>query len=176
MRKYHRWFATVAVAFLIIVAATGVILQIQKLIGSDENDPDNVQISRALTTATDPTIYAVMVERAVVSARTLAPSVPIVSMTFLSGDAPKIMVRLAGDPARLISVDARTGKVLANEAFEPEPLMQRIHDGSILGDSGVVMGVLWGSALVVLTLTGLWMFVDMYRRRVRVHGKSRLFW
>jgi uncharacterized iron-regulated membrane protein len=158
------------------VAATGVILQIQKLTGSDENDPDNVQVSSALTTATDPKFYASMVERAVVVARAQTANTPIVSITFLSGDAPKILVRLAGEPGQQITVDAGSGKLLSSEAFEPEPLMQRIHDGSILGDSGVVMGVLWGSALVVLTITGLWMFIDMYRRRVRVHGKRQLFW
>jgi len=95
-------------------------------------------------------------------------------MTFLPGDGPTVLVRLQGDPGRQIAIGG--GKVLLDETFQPEPLFQRIHDGSILGDSGVVMGVLWGGALVILTITGLWMLIDMYRRRMRVHGKRGLFW
>jgi hypothetical protein len=174
LRKFHRWFATVAVAFLIVVASTGVILQIQKLTGADPDDPDNVQTSKQFTTATDPRVYVRLFERALDIVRTRAPGVPIVSMTFLSGDGPTVLVRLQGDPGRQIAIGG--GKVLLDETFQPEPLFQRIHDGSILGDSGVVMGVLWGGALVILTITGLWMLIDMYRRRMRVHGKRGLFW
>jgi uncharacterized iron-regulated membrane protein len=176
MRKIHRWFALAAVLFLVIVAATGIILQVQKLTGADANDPDNIRVSSAYTTVTDPVVYAAMFDRALVVARARAPHTPIATITFQSGDLPKVLVRLPGEPGRQITVDGSSGKVLADEEFEPETLMQRIHDGSILGDSGVVMGVLWGSALVLLTITGFWVYFDMYRRRLRVHGKGKLFW
>ena len=65
---------------------------------------------------------------------------------------------------------------MSDETYEPETLLKQIHDGSILGDPGVVMGVLWGSALVVLTITGFWVYFDMYRRRTKLHSKRQPFW
>ena len=176
MRKIHRWLSIVAVIFLLIVAATGVILQAQKLTGADEDDPDNLQISRALTTATPPTVYSGMLDRALSAARDRAPGVPIVTLTLRMGDNPKVLVVLPGDPGRQLTVDGISGDVLSDETYEPEPLLKRIHDGSIFGDPGVVMGVLWGSALVVLAVTGFWVYFDMYNRRRKLHSKRILFW
>ena len=177
MRKIHRWIAIVAVVFLVVVASTGVLLQAQKLTGADEDDPDNAPSSTALSTTTAPTLYTGIVERALAVAKARAPGVPIVSVTVKMGEnQPTVLIRLPGAPGRQITVDGRSGKLLADEPFEPETLLKRIHDGSILGDPGVVMGVLWGLALVVLTITGFWVYLDLYRRRARVQGKGKLFW
>ena len=177
MRKIHRWIAIVAVVFLVVVASTGVLLQAQKFTGADEDDPDNAPSSTALSTTTAPTLYTGIVERALAVAKARAPGVPIVSVTVKMGEnQPTVLIRLPGAPGRQITVDGRSGKLLADEPFEPETLLKRIHDGSILGDPGVVMGVLWGLALVVLTITGFWVYLDLYRRRARVQGKGKLFW
>ena len=176
MRKFHRWTSIIAVAFLVIVAATGVILQVQKLLGGNEDDPDNFRASTSLTTATPHAVYADMLDRALSAAQARAPGAPILSVMLRMGDKPKVLVTLPGEPGRQIVVDARTGVILKDENYEPEPLMQRIHDGSILGEPGVVMGVLWGSALVALTVTGFWVYFDMYRRRMKARGKSQFFW
>jgi hypothetical protein len=40
----------------------------------------------------------------------------------------------------------------------------------------VVLGVFWGSALVVLSLTGFIVYLELYRRRRKASGKKGLFW
>lgn len=175
MRSMHRWTATIVAIFLACVAVTGVILQAQKLTGADPDDPDNAQVSASLTTSTPQSVYTGMINRALAVARAKAPAVAIVSLTVQSGPQPRVSIRLNGDPQRQITVDAG-GNMLADEPFEAEDLMHRIHDGSILGDSGVVMGVLWGSGLALLALTGVLLYLDMYRRRVALHRKRNVFW
>ena len=83
---------------------------------------------------------------------------------------------LPGDPLREIVVDARSGQVVSDERHEAESLILRIHSGEILGEPGVVLGVLWGLALVVLLVSGGWVYLDMYRRRLKGSGKRGLFW
>src|SRR5258708_5745755 len=175
MRKLHRWIAVGAVVFLSVVAATGVLLQFEKLSGADADDPDNAPYSAAYTTATPLSVYASILQRALAVARQRAPGVPIVSVTMMMGEQPKVFVRLPGDPGRQIAIDGRRGTVLADDLFQPESLLQRIHDGSILGDPGVAMGLVWGLALVVLSITGFWIYADMYRRRARTTTHRRLF-
>lgn len=176
MRKIHRWLSTCAIFFLLFVAATGVILQIQKISGGDEDDPDNIHVSDALATTTPPTLYSAMLDRTLARARERAPGKPIVSITLRMGEQPQGIVVLAGDPGRKITVAARNGQVLTDESYEAESLIMRIHDGEIFGDTGVVLGVLWGSALVILCITGFVVYFDLYRRRAKLRGKWQIFW
>lgn len=36
MRKFHRWISVVAALFLVVVGTTGVVLQVQRLVGGEE--------------------------------------------------------------------------------------------------------------------------------------------
>jgi uncharacterized iron-regulated membrane protein len=173
MRQIHRWISIVAAVFLLIVATTGVILQVQRLTGEDK-DRDR-DAPKALAIAADA--YAPMFARTLEVARARAPDQPVASIALqLAGDEPQGVVTFPGDPGRQITVDARDGKVLKDEKYEAESLVLRIHSGEILGEPGVVLGVFWGSALVLLSLTGIWVYLELYRRRRKASGKSRLFW
>lgn len=173
MRQIHRWISLVAAAFLLIVATTGVILQVQRLTG--ENEDHDREASTAL--AMPANAYAPMFARTLEVARARAPGRPIASIELqLAGDEPKGVVTFPGDPGRQITVDPRDGKVLKDEAHEAESLILRIHSGEILGEPGVVLGVFWGSALVVLSITGFIVYLELYRRRRKASGKSGLFW
>ena len=179
MRQYHRWVSLMAALFLLVVATTGVILQVQKLTGDDADaaehgDKDQAQ---ALTTAMPSPTYAALIRRTLDTARARVPNSPITSVS-LKGEGEEIqgLVTLPGDPPRQITVDARTGRLLRDERHETESIFLRIHSGAILGEPGVVLGVLWGSALVILSITGAWVYLDMYRRRRKASGKSGLFW
>ena len=96
MRLYHRWGSLIAALFLLAFASRGVVLQVQKLTGSDADAGDHGEKDRtaALTTA--------------------MPS-----------------------PA-------------LRGAHHPQPLRCEM-----LGEPGVVLGVLWGSALRILSVTGV---------------------
>ena len=100
----------------------------------------------------------------------------------LKGDHPTVTLHVVADTPRRLTVDARTGVVERDEPDEPdepderESLILRLHTGEILGDGGVVLGMVWGTALVALTLTGAVLYWKMYRARARVKGWGRVFW
>jgi uncharacterized iron-regulated membrane protein len=180
MRSYHRWAAALAAVFLLIVSATGVILQVQKLTGGDPDSPHQGGPDRAggaLTTATPSPVYAAMIARTLDAARARAPASALSSVS-LSGDADDLKgeVVLAGDPPRTITIDARSGRLISDERHDKDSLILRIHSGEILGEPGVFLGILWGLALVILSLTGGWVYLAMYRRRRKASGKGGPFW
>lgn len=177
MRTYHRWVSAVAAIFLLFVAVTGVVLQVQRLTGADADANAGKRTPSALTTAMPTPAYAALVSRTVDAARQRAPNAAITSVVLRGeGNAIQGVVQLPGDPLREIVVDARSGRVLSDERREAESLILRIHSGEILGEPGVVLGVLWGLALVVLLVSGGWVYLDMYRRRLKGSGKRGLFW
>ena len=177
MRKYHRWVRAVAAIFLLFVSVTGVVLQVQRLTGADADADAGERAPSALTTAMPSPAYAALVSRTLDAARQRAPNAPIASVV-LRGEENAIqgVVQLPGDPLREIVVDARSGRVVSDERHEAESLILRIHSGEILGEPGVVLGVLWGLALVVLLVSGGWVYLNMYRRRLKGSGKRGLFW
>ncbi len=178
MRKYHRWISAVAAIFLLIVSTTGVTLQVQKLTGSDgEADAEGRGSAKpALTSAMESPVYAALATRTLDAARRRAPNAPITSVTLRSADeGVEGVVSIPGEPPREIVVDARSGRVISDEHHE-ESLIRRIHSGAILGEPGTVLGILWGLALVILSITGGWVYLDMYRKRRRNSGKTGLFW
>lgn len=179
MRQYHRWVSLVAAVFLLVVSATGVILQVQKLTGSDADAAEHGDKDRAaaLTTAMPSPAYAALIVRTLDAARARAPSSPVASVSLKGeGDDVQGVVTLPGDPPRQLTIDARSGRVLTDERRDPDSLILRIHSGAILGEPGVVMGILWGLALVILSITGGWVYLVMYRRRRKASGKGGLFW
>ncbi|MBN8831896.1 MAG: PepSY domain-containing protein [Sphingomonadales bacterium] len=177
MRKYHRWVSAVAAIFLLFVSVTGVILQVQRLTGEDGDADAGERAPSALTTAMPTPVYAALVSRTLDAARQRAPNAPIASVVLRGeGSAIQGVVQLPGDPLREIVVDARSGRIMSDERREAESIIRRIHSGEVLGEPGVVLGILWGLALVVLLVTGAWVYLDMYRRRLTASDKRGLFW
>jgi len=179
MRSYHRGAAALAAVFLLIVSATGVILQVQKLTGGDPDSGGREEGGRAgaLTTAMPSPVYAALIARTLDAARSRAPASAVSSVSLI-GDADDLKgaVVLAGDPPRTITVDARSGRLIGDERRDKDSLILRIHSGEVLGEPGVFLGILWGLALVILSLTGGWVYLAMYRRRRRASGKGGPFW
>ena len=176
MRKIHRWVSVFAAIFLFVVAATGVILQVQKLTG-DEKEESEKSFTGIVTTSTANDAFAAMLARTLDAARVAAPKEPIASVELrLSGDTPEGVVTMPGDPGRRIIVNAQSGTVTSDEAYERESFFLRIHSGEILGEPGVVMGILWGLGLVILSVTGLIVYLNMYAKRRAARDKGQVFW
>lgn len=176
MRKFHRWGSVVAAIFLLIVAVTGVILQIQHLTGEHDEGEGKPALA-LLTTAMPSSAYAAMVARTIEAARARVAGAPVASVTLHGeGESVEGVIDIAGDPRRRIVVDARSGRVLSDELREGESIVLRIHNGEILGDPGVILGLLLGLGLLALVVTGSWLYLDMYRRRAKGTGKRGLFW
>lgn len=54
-------------------------------------------------------------------------------------------------------------------------ILEGLHRGNIIGISGQVMDILTGLAFVILSITGVFMYVEMLGRRRKL-GRSGLFW
>ncbi len=50
-----------------------------------------------------------------------------------------------------------------------------LHSGNYFGPVGKVVSALMGAALLFFSVSGLWMYIDMFRRRKRM-GRSGIFW
>ena len=173
MRQIHRWISLVAGLFLLIVATTGVVLQVQRLTGENEGKDREARSGIAMPF----NAYGPMLAKTLEVAHARAPDRPIASIELqLAGDEPKGVVTFPGEPGRQITVDPRNGRLLKDEEHEAESLILRIHSGEILGEPGVVLGVFWGSALVLLSITGFIVYLELYRRRRKASGKKGLFW
>ena len=175
MRKYHRWISFVAALFLVVVGTTGVVLQVQRLTGGEEEQEREREAATEgkASLGVDP---SVLLSRTLAAVQQRAPGQALASIELLpGGDEPKGVVILAGDRARRIVVDARDGDVVEDKPYEAESLILRIHSGAIFGEPGVFLGIFWGLALVGLSLTGAWVYLDLYRRR-RKSGNGGMFW
>ncbi len=176
MRKIHRWVSIFAAIFLFVVAATGVILQVQKLTGDEEEEAGET-FSGTFTTSTAKDAFAAMLARTLDAARVAAPNERIASVELrLAGNTPEGVVTMPGEPGRRIIVNAQSSKVISDEAYERESLFLRIHSGEILGEPGVVMGILWGLGLVILSVTGLIVYLNMYTKRRAARDKGQVLW
>jgi len=50
-----------------------------------------------------------------------------------------------------------------------------LHSGAILGPVGKVISAVLGAAMLFFAGSGMWMYVDMFRKRRRI-GRTGLFW
>ena len=63
---------------------------------------------------------------------------------------------------------------LRSDSYVDKPLINRVHSGEFFGDGGVVLAMLWGTASLVLVVSGIIICSAMGRRSAT--GLQRLFW
>ena len=66
----------------------------------------------------------------------------------------------------------------AKPAKRPRDLQHLIidlHSGNYFGPFGKVISVLMGAVMLFFSVSGMWMYVDMFRKRKKI-GRSGLFW
>ncbi|MEO6435147.1 MAG: PepSY domain-containing protein [Tepidisphaeraceae bacterium] len=55
--------------------------------------------------------------------------------------------------------------------------LHHIHSGEQFGPAGVIVSMLSGAALLFFAFSGLWMYIQMFRRRAhRASHPKRIFW
>jgi len=200
LRRWHRWTATAAAVLLGWVAITGTVLAIEFYLGAPR--PHN---SADAATAIAGAFEARLSEAVASAAGTLdtpAETVSIAEYQKPAGDnAYEVQLDvhaaeagLAGDAVVLFrdhapaTFEIRSGRATPGPAAPTAPagptpaqlrrhnLLIALHTGTIVGLPGRLLDVVAGISLVFLSLSGLWMYVDMYQQR-RLAGRGpRLFW
>ena len=113
MRKWHRWISLVAALFLLVVAATGVILQVQQFFGEDEAEREQMAKSASPYSVDSPLAgFApkLAAAQAAVRARAGADRLDNVELQ-LKGEHPTFVFHTAGARNRKFIVNADTGAV-----------------------------------------------------------------
>jgi len=181
-RTIHRWIGIAAAVLFLLVSITGFVLQIQQTFGKEERErEEQAQAVSSLTLANNfaPDLRVLNAARANLLRQFGPRSISGVDWQ-VSGTRPLYVLHLVGDPAVRVSVDARSGQ-LVERVSDEENWVLRLHSGEIFGEGGRFLGLAWGAGLITMTLTGIWLYVKMYRARRkgsagRLSGLRRFFW
>ena len=153
MRTYHRWLSVFFGLFILWIAVTGVLSQIGTLVnngGFEEQSRD-----------ARPPQAAAIIPSAQAHEQMPAPAA--------ATTAPAAFACPAGMTCRPKRV--------------PKPgewdvgFLHHIHSGEQFGSIGVIVSMLSGVALIFFAFSGLWMYIQMFRRRAhRASRPRKLFW
>ena len=194
LRVYHRWVATAAMILLTWVAVTGVALALDVLFVP--KFPPTPPPPSPLDGAALPSLARAGLAQAYVATPGARPTEVEISLSMLKGQAwaevrlvrpgvanavPPPPLTFVFDPA---SGQAKTARLAPSRAGPSDyikfrialhRLLEKLHRGNIIGRSGQWLSVLTGLSFVFLTVSGVWMYVDMLVRRRRI-GKRQPFW
>lgn len=178
-RKWHRWIAWPAAIFLLWAGSTGVIVAFTEFFGEAEalREATRDQIS-PVTVSSPRAAWADPIARALATAGTRSAGAPIDKIEIqFKGPQPTVTLftgKLTGGEDRKLVVDAKTGSLVADETYADKPFLYRLHSGEAFGDGGLVVAMFWGLTLVILTVTGLIIYLKM--RRPGLVGIRKVFW
>lgn len=146
MRKWHRWLVIFSGVFLAWIAATGLVGQVISLAGAEQHEG-----RPAPTPAPAPVMPAAEGANAIAA------------------------------PADDGDDDDDAGDAVAPIAKKHEKkgdlyhLIIDLHSGAYFGPAGKVLSALLGAAMLFFSLSGIWMYIDMFRKRKRI-GRTGIFW
>ncbi len=128
-----------------------------------------------------------MAQTTLAACRAIRGSTPIkvIRLRYFSGMPQGVIVTGGEDTAQLVFNAASGRRVSMTEpnypytgfpfGWEEHELVKRIHRGDVFGVPGRLMDVFAGCSLVFLSISGLSMYLDLWRRRKRM-GRTGLFW
>lgn len=166
-RKVHYWVTAFIALPIVIVIASGLLLQVKK-------NWSWVQPAEQRGTGTVP---ALDLEQILAAVKTV-PEVGVdgwEDVNRFDVRPSKGMVKARLENGWEVQVDLGTGKVLQTD-YRRTDLIESLHDGSFFGGwpSKLVLFLLADVALLLMWLSGLWMFIHpLLRQRRRRHSHPR---
>lgn len=181
-RQIHRWLGIGAAVLFLLVSVTGVALQYRQMFGSEEAAKEaSASIVPPLSLAKPIGLDEAMIERARTALLARYGDRPIAGIDWrIKAATPALVFHLDGTDPRKVAVGIQDGAILSDEPGGEDWLL-RLHSGELFGDGGKFLGLLWGLGLVAMTLTGVWLYIKMYRARQKgsaslTTGWRRYFW
>ena len=179
MRKWHRWIGLVAAVFFIVTAFTGIWLECVRFFGEDEALREKLRDTVSKVTAQTPAAeLSAKLAQAQAAVAAKAADQPLDKINWqLKGDAPTITFYMGGTkekPARKFIVNANTAVVVKEADYDDDSFILKLHSGEALGDGGMIIGMGWGVALIVMTISGLVVYWRM--RPKQATGLRKVFW
>jgi uncharacterized iron-regulated membrane protein len=178
-RKWHRWIGFPAALFLLWAAATGVLVAFTEFFGEEEALREATRDLISPVTLSSPQAeWSEPIARAFATAATQSKGAPVDKLEVqFKGPRPTVTLftgKPAGGEDRKFVFDGRTGRLLSNETYADKPFLYRLHSGEAFGDGGLVVAMTWGLTLLVLTITGLIIYLKLWRPGQT--GIRKVFW
>ena len=180
-RKLHRWLGFGAAILFLYVAVTGVILQVQQLLGAKEQQKEAMAQLTSPVTLGQPLEPAASLEKARQTVVQRFGSRPVNSIDWqIKGPAQFFTFHLGGTEPLRVQVEAAQARITNVESDE-EDFFVRLHSGEIIGDGGKFLGLGWGLGLIFMIVTGFVVYLQLWRsrqkkERTRGSGLNRWFW
>jgi uncharacterized iron-regulated membrane protein len=178
MRAYHRWFGIVAAVFMIFIAATGLALQVDLIVTGNPvpgSEPAPPPIAADPPT---PAAAGAIVARALAAARRADPALAVAhaDISFAHGGS-RVTLGGAGPFAAAVNYDPASGAITPLQPLKPgwHNWLQDLHAGYVFGPIGRAISMTMAVSLLVLGITGLLLYLDMFKRRRRT-GRTAFFW
>ena len=112
------------------------------------------------------------------TAASTAPGAPVDRVEWNAKRMPATVALYLGKPSggedRKLVFDAATGALLASEDYADKSFLVRLHSGEALGDGGLVFAMVFGLALLFVTISGVVLYLQM--RKPGATGLRRVFW
>ena len=166
MRTYHRWLSVLFGLFILFIAITGVLSQIGSLVNNggfeDDTKERGARQAAAIGQAIVPSAQAHEHQENAVAGEPAKPAT----------------ATAAAIPAFACPADMNCRpKRVAKPGEWNVGFLHHIHSGEQFGPVGVIISLLSGIALIFFAFSGLWMYIQMFRRRShRASHPKRLFW
>ena len=180
MRKLHRWLGLPVAVFLVLTSITGVWLECVKFFGAEEAERERIRdMVSPVTVQTVAGEFSVGFENARMAVAARAGAQPLDKVVWqLKGDVPAATFYFGPQgklDGRRIAVNARTGVILSEEPYDEDSFILKLHSGEAFGDGGMVLGMFWGVALLLLTVSGMIIYFKMKPRKPQ-SGMRKVFW
>lgn len=201
MRRLHRWLSIVAAAFVLYVAVTGLMMAFDSVWTTAYMATHGLMLPGG-GGGPPPALVKMFANDGTVADADLAPMLgttlsaasqgasdarpPRVIRLRTYGGMPQGVVVTGDEVAEQLVFDARTGKPAGlYEAGYPRTPMpfqwgahetwKRLHRGDFFGLTGRWMDLLTGMAILFLAISGITMYLQLYRARARM-GRRGVFW
>ena len=196
-RSLHRIVSVVCCLFLLVIAASGTWLAVESLVfgyylkTNLVTLPNGQHVPAAF--ALDPSspmkddALAPMLKSSLTRYRASNPTagIRVIRLRYYGG-RPQGVIVTGDDPARQLVYDTQTGQSLGlTEAWYPETgfpfgwqahqIAKSVHRGDYFGLTGRATSTVAGLAMIYLSISGIIMYLQMWRKR-RKAGKASFFW
>jgi len=151
MSRIHLWIGVTATGLVVVIAITGVMLNHKQLFGFQPDSPDAARTGLA---GAMPMLQLVAAAEAVAQEQAVAG----IDRLDVRPDKGLMKVRFGDRLATEITVAIHTGEVLSIGRRD-DVFLEKLHSGVIFGDTWVLISDALAIGLVVLLLTGFWMWL-----------------
>lgn len=178
LRALHRWTGAVTAFFMIIIALTGLGLQLDLLLTGTVPPGNEERSNLPIMPLPNDKELGEAVRKAMEIARAKGKSLNVTQLTIdLKGGETNVTF---GDPRNrepVFVVNLESGQTLPNpfEKFIVHAVLQNIHAGYFLGYFGQFLSIILSVGLLILSVTGFQVYWKLLRARRKI-GRSNIFW